>query len=281
MFLQVDGVKGDSTDKSHKGWSDVDGYQHGVHLAVDLRGLGTGIPNHDPLLVLKPADSATTFLFDSAAKGKPLPKVRLEVCRANAGKAGLQCFLWIELTEANVASYVQNDSEETLTFNYGAIEWRYTPYLRTGAASPPISVKWDTRTRDLTSSGSIASGAAIGYGAGDGKSFLLLKGPNNIFGEVTVKGFERSIGLSGFTHTLTGTQVVKGTDVATPSLLMVLHQGGVLTSALTHFGCQTIKGAFGCASSFEDARSFLTDLTYGASQVEHVGWVFAKENLPE
>ena len=260
VFLRVDGLLGESTDRNHRDWSDAARYQHAVRR---LAGTTQARVQHDDLVVLKVADRTSAALFDKAARGETLAQVDLDVCR-QGGQQQQQCFLRIRLTDAIITHYSQSaDLLERLGFSYRQIEWTYQPSRPDGTLTTPLQGRWDLAT--LQWSGGGTSSGEIGYGQGDGASFLVVPG---IPGEATVARVPGAIGLSAFTHSLSGTETVKGTDVATLSLIQAVHLGGV-QQATIHFGCQNPSG---CTNTISLTNVVAVQLSYGASQLEHVRW---------
>lgn len=258
MYLKVQGFDGDVTDKRHEKWSRVQGYEHALRQVLDPHGLGGGRTEHDPLLVLKEADSSSVELFEAAASGEPL-QVVLDVCRSDDGQ---QCFLSIKLTNALLDGYSQGSVLETLRFSYEKIEWRYRAFDAGGGPQGDALLTYDVRKAQFA--GSPFSGPGkVGYGKGDGKSYL--RSPQ-MDGEVTLKGFEKAVGLYGLVRELSGIELVKGTDLATPDFLVSLHKGQPLPKATIHFGCAQAV----CVGSFEVKDTTVIEFAYGASQREQV-----------
>jgi hypothetical protein len=69
-------------------------------------------------------------------------------------------------------------------------------------------------------------------------------------------------------------EVTKGTDIATPALLARLHQVASFEDVGIHHGCR--GEARECPQSFTFDGT-ITELRYGASQVERLRWVLPQE----
>src|SRR5436190_10470789 len=105
-FLQIDGIKGESTDEGHKEWIEVLEYQLGVSqqsLGQTSAGGGRGAGKADfkDFVVFKMLDKASPDLALYCANGKIIPKIVLDLQMAagtshNAAK--------ITLTNAMVTS---------------------------------------------------------------------------------------------------------------------------------------------------------------------------------
>ncbi len=118
--------------------------------------------------------------------------------------------------------------------------------------------------------------APSGTAAGDGASFLVVQG---LPGEADFRPLPGAIGLSGFTRSLSGTETVKGTDVATLGLIGAVHQGTV-QQATIHFGCQGPGPGTACSGTIGLPDVVASELSYGASQVERVRWLGPTQRVP-
>jgi type VI secretion system Hcp family effector len=270
IFLRVGDLKGESVDRFHKDWSDATRYAHAVRVLVGSGAGGggsqSGRPQHDDLAVVKVTDRTSDALYAKAVAREVIPKVDLDVCRV-AGGGKQECFLAIELKAAVITSFSQgSDMLDRLAFSYREIEWTYRPILSDGSAATLLRGGYDLATNTWTG-GAVTAQGAIGYGSGDGSSVLVIP---NLPGESTLSKPAKAIGLTGFTRSLSGTQTVKGTDIATYGLLRALHLGSVLEPTL-HLGCDTGPG--GCTGTSALGDSFVVEISYGASQVERVKWV--------
>jgi type VI secretion system secreted protein Hcp len=267
--LKLEGYPGDVTEKNHKDWSEANGYKHRVVLSGAPTGGGGGASAgravHDALSVLKWADKSSALLFADAQKGKVIPKVELDVCRPGEPPV---CFLLVKLTNATIESFTQDGTAEWLGFAYGKIEWTYRASDEKGATVAQ-TIAGDLRANGFTGTPAFPAKAAIGYGGGDDTSFLDLAG---VPGEVLLKGFERQIGLEGFQRALgADLRLSKGTDVATPTLLRLLHTGSGLEGTVA-YGCAAVGGGpLVCPGAIDlPAQTHVTSLAYGASQKEQV-----------
>ena len=248
MYLRVIGSKsgildGDVTEKGHEKWSYVGGYQHAMRVeSPDSTRGGPGRPEHDPLGVLKTSDKSSAALFEAAQTKEPLD-VSLDVCDRPSGAKSQSCFLSIKLTEAVITTYSQGAALETLSFSYTKIEWLYRAFdQHTGQLRKTFDISWDVRTGQFDGSPSPSSSDEIGFGRGNGASYFRS---NEVHGEVKEKGFEGTVGLNGFVRDLStgprakpisALEITKGTDIATPVLIMKLHKWDPVTATI-QFGC--------------------------------------------
>jgi type VI secretion system Hcp family effector len=278
MFVDLEGLPGDSTDRDHRDWSDVTGYEHAVRLAIGPGGPigGRGRVEHDDLTVLKVTDGASPGLYDWWNTGRRIPRVRLDVCRP--GQGHLECFLQIQLENALVSSFVQGaDLVDRLTFSYDRIRWAFWSFDGTGRLNGQWEGQWDSVQQRWSGGGQGSPGHPVGFGQGDGRSFLVI---DQMPGEAIFGNLREPIGLSGFTRSATGVLMTKGTDVATLALIEALHRSTIPPRTTLYFGCAARQGQESCAFSTDLTEPVLTEVSYGASQVEHLTWVESGSSRP-
>jgi hypothetical protein len=228
---------------------------------------------HDDLFVLKVSDRTSETLFEMAARSEVLPRVDLDVCRPQGG-GRLACFLRIRLTSAIVTGFSQGaDLVDRLAFSYRQIEWTYQLFRPDGTMGGQRQGSFNLVTGAWSAGGS--GSGAVGYGEGDGASYLVVQG---LPGEAEVRFLPDAIGLSGFTRTLSGTETVKGTDVATLGLIGALHQRAAQRATI-HFGCLSGTSP-GCSGTIGLPDAVVSELSYGASQIERVQWLELAPRVP-
>jgi len=98
-YLQIDGINGDSTDRNHKNWIDVDSFSWGLTMITSgSGGQSVGKVSFSDLAWTQPVDSSTPRWFIDVATGKHIGKVTLDVQRDDA-RAGGQSFFQMIFTD--------------------------------------------------------------------------------------------------------------------------------------------------------------------------------------
>ena len=122
-FLKVDGVIGDVTDKAHKGWFAVDGYDIGVTTPFSSAAGAevTGRTQFSPLSVDIHSLTGVSALLADELTNKSISSVELVGVETTA-KGTQQTVYDLKLTDALVGSF-ENDPgskgvETALTFHY-------------------------------------------------------------------------------------------------------------------------------------------------------------------
>jgi type VI secretion system secreted protein Hcp len=88
VYLQIDGIKGESMDSGHQGWIEVTSAQWGVKqpksaTASTAGGHTAERCEHKTIAITKLADLASPMLMQTCSMGKTLPKAKLEFMRAD------------------------------------------------------------------------------------------------------------------------------------------------------------------------------------------------------
>jgi type VI secretion system secreted protein Hcp len=150
MFLKIDGVEGESKDKTHTKQIDVLAWSWGLSNSGSAHtggGAGSGKVNVQDVSITKWIDSASPKLVLACCEGSHYSQVLLTVRKA-AGKAPLE-YVKITLSEVLVAGISTGGSggeerlTENVTLNFGKFSMDYTPQQDDGSAGTAINAAWD------------------------------------------------------------------------------------------------------------------------------------------
>jgi type VI secretion system secreted protein Hcp len=180
MYLNIDGIKGETQDDKHKDWIEVLSYSHVMSQPVSSTkssagGATTGRTTHGDFSITKYIDLASPNLAAAVTNGKHISKVTFEMCRAGGSQVP---FMTVTLGQVIVSKVQHNGPQnvggagdiennpgagvgagtstslaapnadvlptETIHLNYGTIEWKYTQQKRTdGSGGGSTSTKAD------------------------------------------------------------------------------------------------------------------------------------------
>lgn len=151
IFLQVEGVSGESQDSNHKGWIDALSYTWGAsqpgNVAVGGGG-GAGKVTYRDLSVQALIDKATPTLLTYCSSGKHVTKVILSVCKAGGtqieySRITLEDVL-ITLTEFNGVS---NTDTIAVNYNFQAakVSLKYWIQTEKGGKGAEVSGGWNIK----------------------------------------------------------------------------------------------------------------------------------------
>jgi type VI secretion system Hcp family effector len=155
-YLQIEGIPGESTAKGYEKQIEVISYQHSVHQSTDIAastsgGATTGRTTHSDFSIMKQTDIASPVLAQRCSEGAHIAGATLTLLRA--GGSGKQVpFLVIKLTNIVVSDVSYGGEKEglpteTVSFNYGMIEWVYTQQKRAdGSGGGNTTGSWNLET---------------------------------------------------------------------------------------------------------------------------------------
>jgi type VI secretion system secreted protein Hcp len=151
MFLQIDGIKGESQDHKHKEEIDLESWSWGLSQSGTSHtggGGGAGKVSVHDLSFTHFVDKASTALIMHCATGKHIKKALLTV-----RKAGEKPLEYFKMTlEDLLISGVQHSGSggdsrvmENVTLNFAKFQIDYQIQKPDGTGSPAGDVKWDVK----------------------------------------------------------------------------------------------------------------------------------------
>ena len=158
VYLQIDGIKGESTDSTHKDWIECKSVNwHVLQPKSATASTGGGHTaertEHKDIVISKLADLATPLLLQNCSSGKTISKAKLEFLRAD-GKGDRIKYFEIELENvliSSVAPTVQQGDilTEDLSLKYSKVKWKYTQQKVGGGSGGNTSGGWDLATNKI------------------------------------------------------------------------------------------------------------------------------------
>lgn len=152
VYLQIDGIKGESTDTTHPDWIECKAVNWEVlqpKSATASTGGGHTAERceHKDIVVSKLADLATPLLLQNSSSGKTISKAKFEFMRADAKGERIKYFE-IELDNVLISgvSPTVNSGDilhEELRLKYSKVKWKYTQQKISGGAGGNTSGGWD------------------------------------------------------------------------------------------------------------------------------------------
>jgi type VI secretion system secreted protein Hcp len=149
MFLDLDGVKGESVDKTHKDKIDILAWSWGVSNSGTFHhgsGGGAGKASFQDISITKFIDAASPNIMLFCANGKHFAKGKIIVRKA--GENPLE-YLTIEFEKVLVTQYStgggsgQERLTETVTLNFAKVKVEYTTQSEKGGKGTPHAFAWD------------------------------------------------------------------------------------------------------------------------------------------
>lgn len=152
VYLQIDGIKGESADASHQGWIEVTSAYWGVsqpRSATASTGGGHTAERceHRKLSFTKLADMASPVLLQTCSAGRTIPKVKLEFMRADGNGTPVR-YYEVEMENVIIASVDQAIAEgnilrDSVGLAFSKVKWKYTYQKISGGIGGNTTGGWD------------------------------------------------------------------------------------------------------------------------------------------
>jgi len=144
MFIKIDGIDGESRDKDHSGWIEVESFSWGASRGGN-RQADSVIPGS--LTITKSIDQASPSLMQACVSGKDLGEVFVGLITTDE-KTERDQYITYKLMKVRLTSCATSDSDdrptESITLNYDKIDYKYLPAGKTpggDAKKNPYAVK--------------------------------------------------------------------------------------------------------------------------------------------
>ena len=150
LFLQIDGIEGESLDEDYPGSMDILSWSEGLAIPVqiDIGGGGSaGKASAQSISITKLIDRASPGLRFSLARGELLPTASI-IVRKSISDNRYEMFR-IDLTDVRLETVSASASSggdrpiESLSLFFTKIRWTYTPADPTGKTGAKIIRGWD------------------------------------------------------------------------------------------------------------------------------------------
>ena len=152
VYLQIDGIKGESQDDKHKDWIECTSVNWGIvqpRSATASTGGGHTAERVElrEISFSKMADLASPILMQTCAMGKTIPKAKFEFMRADGQGVPIKYF---EIELENVLIGEINPAIESGSFlgehvglKFSKVKWKYTQQKIAGGLGGSTVGGWD------------------------------------------------------------------------------------------------------------------------------------------
>lgn len=150
IFLKIEDVDGESTDRAHPGSIEIFSFSWGVSNPTTISsatgGAGAGKASFQDLHFTSSSTKASPLLAKACAAGTHFPKAVLSV-RKSGGQQ--QDYYKVTLSEVYVSSYSSAGApegdrpEDAFSLLFVKIEFDYSPQNADGSLGQPVHFGWD------------------------------------------------------------------------------------------------------------------------------------------
>lgn len=152
VYLQLDGIKGESADEGHKGWIECGSVNWALaqpRSASSSTGGGHTAERVEftDVSLTKMGDIASPMLAQHCAMGKTIPKAVFEFMRADGGGMPVK-YYEVVLENVLIATCAQGVNggdvlQEHIGLKFSSVKWRYCQQKITGGAGGNTAGGWD------------------------------------------------------------------------------------------------------------------------------------------
>jgi type VI secretion system secreted protein Hcp len=152
VYLQVEGIKGESADDKHVGWIECEAVHWGIHQpksATASTGGGHTAERAelDEITFSKCADLSSPILMQHCAMGKTIPKAKFEFMRADGAGQPIKYFE-IELENVliggiNPGIVAGSLLSEQVSLKFSKVKWKYSQQKIGGGQGGSTVGGWD------------------------------------------------------------------------------------------------------------------------------------------
>jgi type VI secretion system secreted protein Hcp len=157
-FGQPD-IKGESLDKDHKDWLEVETWTHEIRQPKSATASTSGGHTaerceHDEMVFVKGMDVTSPQLYQAASSGQTFKEITIEFFRADGDGKRVK-YLSVDLKNAIISSIApsvdgQGLPRETFKLKYAAVQWKYTQQASEGGAQGNSAGAWSLTKNDKT-----------------------------------------------------------------------------------------------------------------------------------
>ncbi|MFJ1470075.1 Hcp family type VI secretion system effector [Massilia orientalis] len=155
VYLQIDGVKGESSDSQHTGWIECQSVTWRLHQPKSATSSTSGGHTAEraelsDVSFTKLCDLASPILAQHCAMGKTIPKAKFEFFRAD-GQGDRVKYYEVELDNVVIGDIAQSVSTaigmvDQIGMKFSKVKWRYTQQRIAGGAGGNTAGGWDLAT---------------------------------------------------------------------------------------------------------------------------------------
>jgi len=154
FLLEIDGIKGESSDSKHKDTIEIESFNWGATNSGTFsvgQGGGAGKVSFQDLRFTTRVNKASPLLMLSCAQGKHIKKATLFVRKAGTDQ---QDYYTIKLSDVLVSSYNSDDHSggnlptDSFTLNFAKIEFAYKPQKADGSLDSAVEHGWDLKKNE-------------------------------------------------------------------------------------------------------------------------------------
>tara|TARA_B100000767_G_scaffold147068_1_gene138585 strand:- start:16 stop:495 length:480 start_codon:yes stop_codon:yes gene_type:complete len=155
MYLEIDGIAGESVSEQGLGQIDINGWDISVTNGGTMHvggGGGAAAASHGDVSIQKNMDKSSTALFKACATGLHIPHATIRMFKSG-GEQHMYASIKMEnilITSVSVGGSSGSDSmSESLTMNFAMYEYVYKPQNTDGTLGTQTELKYNIQGKRL------------------------------------------------------------------------------------------------------------------------------------
>jgi len=158
VYLQIEGIKGESNDDQHKGWIECQSVNWSLNQpqstnASTAGGHTAGRVDLSSVSLHKIVDLASPILAQHCAMGKTISKAKFEFMRADGDGKRVK-YYEVDLENVLIVHVAQGVSGgdvmgESIGLKFSRVKWKYTQQRIGGGAGGSTVGGWDLNTNKV------------------------------------------------------------------------------------------------------------------------------------
>lgn len=151
VYLQIDGIKGESNDAKHQGWIECEAVNYSITQPRSATTSTSGGHTAEraelsEIHISKIVDLASPILAQHCAMGKTIPKAKLEFMRADGQGEPIK-YYEIELENVLIGHVAPNITagsfmHERVSLKFSRVKWKYCQQKIAGGAGGNTAGGW-------------------------------------------------------------------------------------------------------------------------------------------
>jgi len=147
MFIKIEDIDGESTDKDHNSWIDVLSFNYGHSRIVSDPGTGsTGGANFQDIVFVKDVDKSSPKIAEAVVSGKNIPLVEFELVTTFSDGSRATYYQYelknVLITSWSTSGDADDRPTESFSLNFEEFKVTYTEFDESGTSKGKVEATW-------------------------------------------------------------------------------------------------------------------------------------------
>ncbi len=154
-YAKFDGIDGESQDKDHKQWTEIESFSQSIHKPTMAGATGSlrrrGDVELSDIVIVKALDKSSPKLAEAVCNGKVFKDLKIEVTASytDAGRTTYLAYLLenVQIVDYTINGHTQSEAvpTESVTINFEKIKVTYTENDEKGKKKGNVEYEWNVQ----------------------------------------------------------------------------------------------------------------------------------------